>query len=248
MDMRKLIELERELRRAQLLQRRADSSLRLSPRALHRLGEIVLKDILGAGQAMRGEPGMARAGSAGEPVGSSRPWQFGDAEPWDVARTLRNAVLRSTSTSDGAIALDIVDVEVQETEQRMRAAVALCVDVSWSVVQDGRWGTMKRTALALHQLITTRFRNDELQLIGFARYARSFEIGELVALDGIWEQGTNLHHALLLAGRHLRRHPDANTAIERSPVQYSAVGRPPVLQVCSSPISVKRARSRPVSG
>jgi uncharacterized protein with von Willebrand factor type A (vWA) domain len=77
------------------------------------------------------------------------------------------------------------------------------------MVQEGRWVPMKRTALALHQLITTRFRSDALDVITFGRYASSVDISELTALEGVWEQGTNLHHALLLAGRHLRRHPDA---------------------------------------
>src|SRR6185503_20378884 len=98
-------------------------------------------------------------------------------------------------------------------EQRSRAAVALCVDTSWSMVQDGRWVPMKRTALALHRLISTRFRGDALKLIAFGRHARDVELGELVGLEGAYEQGTNLHHALLLAGQHLRRHPDAEPVI-----------------------------------
>src|SRR5690606_33700304 len=53
------------------------------------------------------------------------------------------------------------------------------------------------------------FRTDALELITFGRHATTVEIGELTALEPVWEQGTNLHHALLLAGRHLRRHPDA---------------------------------------
>jgi uncharacterized protein with von Willebrand factor type A (vWA) domain len=104
-------------------------------------------------------------------------------------------------------------VEVVETEQRSRAAVALCVDTSWSMVQDGRWVPMKRTALALHQLVTTRFRGDDLKLITFGRHARAVELAELVGLEGAWEQGTNLHHALLLAGQHLRRNPDAQPVV-----------------------------------
>ena len=105
--------------------------------------------------------------------------------------------------------LDVSDVEIVETEQRTRAAVALCVDTSWSMVADGRWVPMKRTALALHHLVSTRFRGDALQLITFGRHAKEVELGELTALEGAWEQGTNLHHALLLAGRHLRRTSDA---------------------------------------
>ncbi|HEV8556690.1 MAG TPA: VWA domain-containing protein [Actinophytocola sp.] len=212
-DARRLAELERELRNAGLLERAEDGSLRLSAKALRRLGQTALKDVVGSLRSRRGERDTALAGAAGELTGATRPWQFGDTEPWDVSRTVRNAVLRTASTSDGKVQLDVVDVEISETEQRTRAAVALCVDTSWSMVQDNRWVPMKRTALALHQLITTRFRTDALQLITFGRHARTVELAELVGLEGVWEQGTNLHHALLLAGRHLRRNPDARPVV-----------------------------------
>jgi uncharacterized protein with von Willebrand factor type A (vWA) domain len=52
-----------------------------------------------------------------------------------------------------------------------------------------------------------------LQLITFGRHAETVDIGQLTALEGVWEQGTNLHHALLLAGRHLRRNPDAQPVV-----------------------------------
>lgn len=208
-DAARLAELERELRRQGLFERAPDGSLRLTPKALRRLGEVALRDIVGQLRARRGQRETALAGAAGEPTGATRPWRFGDTEPWDVSRTVRNAVLRSVSTGSRRVALDVSDVEVMETEQRSRAAVALCVDTSWSMVQDGRWVPMKRTALALHHLISTRYRTDELSVITFGRLAKTVDIGELTALDAVWEQGTNLHHALLLAAQHLRRHPDA---------------------------------------
>ncbi|MGV9677500.1 hypothetical protein ACWDSJ_19690 [Nocardia sp. NPDC003482] len=208
-DAARLAELERELRRQGLFERAPDGSLRLTPKALRRLGEVALRNIVGQLRSRRGQRDTAHAGAAGEPTGSARPWQFGDTEPWDVPRTVRNAVLRTASTGSRAVTLDVSDVEIMETEQRSRAAVALCVDTSWSMVQDGRWVPMKRTALALHHLIATRFRSDALDLITFGRYATSVDIGELTAREPVWEQGTNLHHALLLAARHVRRHPDA---------------------------------------
>ncbi|MBF6174052.1 vWA domain-containing protein [Nocardia blacklockiae] len=208
-DAARLAELERELRRQGLFERTPDGSLRLTPRALRRLGETALRDVVGQLRSRRGERDTARAGAAGEPTGSARAWRFGDTEPWDVPRTVRNAVLRSASAGSRAVRLDVSDVEIMETEQRARAAVALCVDTSWSMVQDGRWVPMKRTALALHHLIGSRFRSDALDLITFGRYAGTVDIGELTGLEPVWEQGTNLHHALLLAARHLRRHPDA---------------------------------------
>jgi uncharacterized protein with von Willebrand factor type A (vWA) domain len=208
-DARRLAELERELERHGFFERAPDGSLRLSPKALRRLGSQALADVADALRSRRGERELRRAGAAGEPTGGARAWEFGDSEPWDVSRTVRNSVLRQAATGSADPLLTVEDVEVVDTEQRARAAVALCVDTSWSMVQDGRWVPMKRTALALHHLVRTRFRSDALELITFGRHAQQVDIAQLTGLTGVWEQGTNLHHALLLAGRHLRRHPDA---------------------------------------
>lgn len=212
-DVQRLSRIERELRERGMLRRAPDGSLRLSPRALRRLGETALRAVTARLRSRRGERDTDRAGAAGEPTGTTRPWSFGDTEPWAAGPTVRNAVLRRAAERGDAPALDVEDLEVAETEQRSRAAVALCVDTSWSMVQDGRWVPMKRTALALHHLIATRYRSDALRLVTFGRHASTVDIGELAALEGTWEQGTNLHHALLLAGRHLRRHPGAQPIV-----------------------------------
>ena len=210
-DARALAELQRELERQGLFERAPDGSLQLSPKAMRRLGESALRDIADRLGARRGERETRRSGAAGDATGATRPWAFGDTEAWSVPRTLLNAQLRRAGGD--ARLLDVTDVEIVETEQRTRAAVALCVDTSWSMVQDGRWVPMKRTALALHQLISTRFRGDDLKLITFGRHARGVELAELIGLEGVWEQGTNLHHALTLAGQHLRRNPDAQPVV-----------------------------------
>ncbi|TCM43405.1 VWA domain-containing protein [Kribbella sp. VKM Ac-2568] len=213
-DAKRLSELERQLRDQGLLERAPDGTLQLSPKALRQLGQTALADVLRTARGQSGERDAASAGAAGELSGSSRAWQFGDTQPWDVSRTVRNAVLRTAGAGrGGSVKLDVADVEIAETEHRARAAVALLVDTSWSMVQEGRWLPMKRTALALHQLISTRYRNDALQLITFGRYAEVVELPQLIGMEGTWEQGTNAHHALLLAGRHLRRHPDAQPVV-----------------------------------
>ncbi|MEZ5161370.1 MAG: VWA domain-containing protein [Marmoricola sp.] len=91
--------------------------------------------------------------------------------------------------------------------------MALLVDTSFSMAMAGRWVPMKRTALALHQLITSRFRGDHLQLIGFGRAAQVMNVEELTGLDARYDKGTNLHHALLLANRHFRKHPNAQPVL-----------------------------------
>ncbi|MBC7517531.1 MAG: VWA domain-containing protein [Microbacteriaceae bacterium] len=111
------------------------------------------------------------------------------------------------------VRIEIGDVEVQETEGRTQACVALLVDTSFSMAMDGRWVPMKRTALALHTLIKSRFRGDELQLIAFGRHAEVMDIDRLTGLDAKYDKGTNLHHALLLANRHFRKHPNAQPVL-----------------------------------
>lgn len=209
-DARTLAELEKELQRQGFFDRGADGQWRLSPKAMRRLGEAALRDVVNRISSRTGQRESRRAGVLGEPTGASKAWEFGDTEPWDVVRTLTNATLRSPGLP---VRMSVQDVEVIETEQRTQAAVALLVDTSFSMVMDGRWVPMKRTALALNHLVSTRFRGDALQLIAFGRHARVVSAPELAGLDGVYEQGTNLHHALMLAGRHLRRHPNAQPVV-----------------------------------
>jgi len=220
-DARTLAELERALVNQGFLDRGSDGQWRLSPKAMRRLGETALRDVAQQLSSRRGDRELRRAGAAGELTGATRPWQFGDTEPWNIPRTLTNAVLRqagtatlkSSSGSVGPIRITVDDVEISETETRTQAAVALLVDTSFSMVMENRWLPMKQTALALNHLVCTRFRSDALQIIAFGRYARTVTAAELTGLEGVYEQGTNLHHALALAGRHLRRHPNAQPVV-----------------------------------
>ena len=215
-DVQALQELERELERQGWLTR-ADGTLTLSPKALRRLGQTALRQVfehLGSGK--RGEHDIRDAGAAGEATGASRQWEFGDEQPLDVVRSVSNAVRRVAAAGpvgSGGVRMLAEDFEVVETERRASAVVALCVDLSYSMISEGRWGPMKETALALAHLVATRFPQDSLQIIGFGRYAMSLSQGELAAIEPDMVQGTNLQHALKLAGRHLRRHPGAEPVV-----------------------------------
>ena len=213
-DARMLAELEKALQEQGFMDRGADGQWRLSPKAMRQLGQSALQDVAGKLSRRGGERDTRKAGAMGEPTGASRAWEFGDTEPWDVTRTVNNAVLRTAAAGETfPVQLQVTDVEISETETRTQAAVALLVDTSFSMVMDGRWVPMKRTALALNHLVSTRFRGDDLQLIGFGRHARKLTASELAGLDGAYDQGTNLHHALLLAARHLRRHPNSQPVV-----------------------------------
>jgi uncharacterized protein with von Willebrand factor type A (vWA) domain len=248
-DLETLRRLERELAEQGYLVRE-QGELRLSPKAIRRIGAVALRRIFSSLEEGRhGDHDVPGLGLAGEPTGASRPWVFGDEEPLDVVRTVRNAVLRRgprppdgavgspghpasgsatvplrgadppgaglprARTAGRAVRLAPEDFEVLETERRTSAAVCLLVDQSYSMLLRETWGTAKATALALHSLVSTRYPQDALAIVGFSRLARTVRPADLPDLDAAMVQGTNLHHALVLAGRHLDRHPEAEPVV-----------------------------------
>ncbi|AZZ56919.1 vWA domain-containing protein [Rathayibacter iranicus] len=215
-DAQTLKRLERALRDSGTLRRGSDGRLALSPKAMRQLGKALLRDIAETVSGRQGARDIRRAGAAGERSGATRAWEFGDTEAWDIPRTVTNALTRTAGEGrsvGSGVRIEIGDVEVQETEARTQACVALLVDTSFSMAMDGRWVPMKRTALALHTLISSRFRHDALQLVAFGRRAEVMDVEQLVGLDAEWDKGTNLHHALLLANRHFRKHPNAQPVL-----------------------------------
>ncbi|MER7502039.1 hypothetical protein AB0L05_37650 [Nonomuraea pusilla] len=213
-DLEALKRIERELEEQGYLLRRR-GKLELTPKAVRRLGETALRRVFSSLDAgRRGDHDQHDAGAAGELTGSSRPWRFGDEQPIDVVRTLVNGVRRggldlaARPGKGPAVRLSVDDFEVAETERRTAAAVCLLVDLSYSMALRGTWAAAKQTALALQALVASKFPQDAVQIIGFSNYARVLQPDELAGLDWDMVQGTNLHHALLIAGRHLDRHPD----------------------------------------
>ena len=219
-DVEALRRVERELEEQGYLNRNG-GRLELTPRAVRRLGETALRRIFpGLSTGRRGDHDRHDAGQAGELTGSSRAWEFGDEQPIDTAATVRKALLRQARTEPdrrrrevSRVRLDPGDFEVAETEQRGGAAVSLLVDLSYSMALRGTWAAAKQTALALHALMRMRFPQDALQVVGFSNYARELQETELAGLGWDMVQGTNLHHALVLAGRHLDRHPEQEPVV-----------------------------------
>ncbi|MGB6071257.1 MAG: hypothetical protein WBG53_11950, partial [Rhodococcus sp. (in: high G+C Gram-positive bacteria)] len=116
-DARMLAELEKALQQQGFMDKGADGQWRLSPKVMRQLGQSALKDVAGKLSRRGGERDTRKAGAMGEPTGASRAWEFGDTEPWDVTRTVNNAVLRSAATGSGfPVQLQVTDVEISETE------------------------------------------------------------------------------------------------------------------------------------
>jgi uncharacterized protein with von Willebrand factor type A (vWA) domain len=225
-DMEALRQIERELERQGYLQRIA-GRLELTPKAVRRLGETALRQIFAdLPEGRLGDHDQRDAGQAGERTGATRPWQFGDEQAIDAPATVRNALLREATARPGwatdapgpnkglpRVRLSPEDFEVGETERRGMAAVCLLVDLSYSMALRGTWGVAKQTALALHALIRSRYPQDSIQVVGFSNYARELRETDLAGLGWDMVQGTNLHHALVLAGRFLDQRPEHDPVV-----------------------------------
>lgn len=220
-DLEQLRRIERELTKQGYLQRNSNG-LTLSPRALRRLGQTALRRVFDVLESKgRGGHDVRNAGAAGEITGASREWRFGDEQPLDVVRTVRNSLTRLAAAADPEsssrphrqVQLSAEDFEVVETERRTSAAIALLVDMSYSMELRGTWGEAKTTALALHALVSTKYPQDKIEIIGFSDYARVMTPTALVEHDWDRVQGTNLHHALMLARRFLDRNRGSDPII-----------------------------------
>jgi len=211
-DLKRLQEIERELERQGYLTR-SGGQIELTAKAIRRIGQTALRRVFASLETgARGDHDVHDAGAAGELTGTTREWRFGDEQPLDVVKTVSNSVRRRMIDPESPL-LDPADFEIRETERRTRAAVVLLVDQSFSMVMNDTWRTAKTTAMALHALATTQFPLDAVEIIAFANLARRIKPHELPDLDANEVQGTNLQHALMLAGRFLDKHPDAEPVV-----------------------------------
>ena len=208
-DVEALRRIERELERQGYLTRNG-GQLELTPKAVRRLGDTALRRIfadMSFGRVRRPRRARRRPGRRADRdhpgLGVRRR-----AAPRRPGHGAERAVARRPSRGRRRGETGGADFEVAETERRTAAVVSLLVDLSYSMQLRGTWAAAKQTALALHALLRSRFPQDAVQVVGFSNYARELRETELAGLGWDMVQGTNLHHALLLAGRHIDRHPE----------------------------------------
>jgi Ca-activated chloride channel family protein len=155
-----------------------------------------------------GEHRTPRAGEGGERLPETRPWRFGeDVTALDVSQTLRNALARTGME----LRIGEPDLEVNETEHHASCATVLLLDVSHSMVLYGedRITPAKRVALAMAELIRTRYPKDSLQVCLFGDAAEEVPV-ERLPYVGAGPFHTNTAAALALARRLLlkKKHPN----------------------------------------
>ena len=159
-----------------------------------------------------GQHRTPHAGKGTERTAETRPYVFGDdVGDIDFNRSFQNAFHRA---GDEGWALEESDLEVHETERHVSIATCLLVDVSHSMILYGedRITPAKRVALALTELILTRYPKDAFHVVLFGDLAKEVSVRDLTYC-GVGPYHTNTHGALRLARQILMRKKHANKQV-----------------------------------
>ncbi|HWC11364.1 MAG TPA: VWA domain-containing protein, partial [Acidimicrobiales bacterium] len=200
-SLERLAELARMLEEAGLTERQ-EGRLELTPRALRRIGQNALADLFARLSPDRlGRHRQDREGPGHERAYDSKPYEFGDPFNLDIERTIRNSLRRAGAGVPVVLHPD--DFEVERTETLTRASTVLLLDLSLSMPMRDNFLAAKKTAVALHALISSQFPGDYLGIVGFSEVARALRPEQLPEVSWDFVMGTNMQHALLLARRML---------------------------------------------
>ncbi|MEY2756032.1 MAG: hypothetical protein RJB65_2390 [Actinomycetota bacterium] len=179
-----------------------DGRLELTPKGMRRIGSNSLRDLFSRlAKDKSGRHAVARLGQGHERTHETKPYEWGDPFELDLERTLRNAIRREGGGTPVRLSPD--DFEIERTEHLTRSATVLMLDLSNSMYWQGRFLPAKKMAVALQSLISSQFPRDFLGIVGFSHIAYEIGAHELAEVQCDSQQGTNLHHGLMLARRML---------------------------------------------
>ena len=173
-----------------------------------------LDEIFGGLQkSAQGSHSVATAGQGTERLTGDASVPFGD-DPMAIDRCalLQNAMKRGHPSDDGPMAED--DLEVFETEHNSSCATVVMIDISHSMVLYGedRITPAKKVALALTELILTKYPKDSIDVLLFGDEAVEVPISEIPYVK-VGPYHTNTKAGLELAQRILRRRKHNNKQI-----------------------------------
>ncbi len=167
------------------------------------------------GKIKRSGQGNHKSKSPGigdEHTGDFRNYQFGDnLEKVSVTESLKNAQINH---GIGDFSLSEDDLVVEETLHKSQMSTVLMIDISHSMILYGedRITPAKKVAMALAELITTRYPKDTLDILVFGNDAWQIEIKDLPYLK-VGPYHTNTVAGLQLAMDLLRRKRHTNKQI-----------------------------------
>ena len=163
-------------------------------------------------KSKRGNHNTKQSGKGDEFTSDLRPYEFGDKlENISISDSLRNAQINH-GIDEFKLTYD--DLEVHETFYQSQMSTVLMIDISHSMILYGedRITPAKKVAMALSELITTRYPKDTLDILVFGNDAWQIEIKDLPYLQ-VGPYHTNTVAGLELAMDLLRKRKNPNKQI-----------------------------------
>jgi len=202
-SLQRLAEMTKVLEEAGLINRK-EGRVELTPRGLRAIGNNALRELFGKlSKDKFGQHRMHDEGMGHERTYDSKPYEFGDPFRLDLQRTIRNALSRNGTGTP--VTLTPEDFEIERTEHTSRSSTVLLLDLSYSMVQAGRFVPAKKVAMAMHSLISSQFPRDFLSIIGFSSVAYPIRPEDLPEVSWDQEWGTNMHQAFDMARKQLAK-------------------------------------------
>jgi uncharacterized protein with von Willebrand factor type A (vWA) domain len=194
------------------LERQGEGAVVLSSSGERKVRQSAFEQIFsGLRKGEAGYHAIRTSGEGAEVQPETRDYEFGDEiSRIDSVRSLANAMKRT----QGGLDLAEEDLAVHETEHQTACATVVAIDISHSMILYGedRITPAKTVALALTELITTKYPKDHLDVITFGDRAERIELRDLPYLEA-GPFHTNTREALELARGILARRKQPNRQI-----------------------------------
>ncbi len=195
-------------------EKQGNGGFKITGKAEQSIRKSALEEIFG--KLKRGKGGQHKTNHTGpgEERGTDRrPFSFGDnLDQIALTDSLRNAQINHGFSGD--FLLTESDLEVVESEASTQTSTVLMIDISHSMILYGedRITPAKKVAMALAELVKTRYPKDTLDVIVFGNDAWQIEIKDLPYLQ-VGPYHTNTVAGLELAMDLLRRRKNPNKQI-----------------------------------
>lgn len=188
-------------------------TFKITPKTEQTIRQQSLEEIFG--KLKKSKPGnhtTSKPGQGDEINPETRPFVFGDQmEQIDFTASIRNAQINHGIES---FSMQESDLQIRETDFKAQTSTVLMIDISHSMILYGedRITPAKKVAMALSELITTRYPKDTLDIVVFGNDAWPVEIKDLPYLQ-VGPYHTNTVAGLELAMDLLRRRRNPNKQI-----------------------------------
>ncbi len=191
----------------------ATGQIKLSSKGEQTIRKRSLDEIFGKLKKTKlGNHRINKSGKGDEKNSETKPYYFGDGlESIALTDSLRNAQINHGVDQ---FYLSENDLEIHETDTKSQNSTVLMIDISHSMILYGedRITPAKKVAMALSELIKTKYPKDTLDIIVFGNDAWQIQIKDLPYLE-VGPYHTNTIAGLELAMELLRKRKNSNKQI-----------------------------------